>query len=86
MLNLCDSPCGHTHIKYDIPTCRCQTIVIHHAVTHIKYDIPRCQIIVAHHVVTHIKYDIPTCRCQTIVTHHAVTHILNMTYLDVKPL
>ena len=29
----CDSPCGHTHIKYDIPWC--QTIVTHHAVTHI---------------------------------------------------
>ena len=52
--------------------------------THIKYDIPRCQTIVTHHAVTHIKYDIP--RCQTIVTHHAVTHILNMTYVNVKPL
>ena len=63
MSNHCDSPCGHTHIKNDIP--RCQTIVTHNAVTHIKYDI---------------------CLCQIIVTHHAVTHILNMTYLDVKPL
>ena len=44
MSNHCDSPCGHTHIKYDIP------------------------------------------RCQTIATQHAVTRILNMTYLDVKPL
>ena len=51
MLNHCDSPCGHTHIKYVIP--RCQTIVTHHAVTHIKYDITRCQAIVTHHAVTH---------------------------------
>ena len=52
MSNNCDSPCGHTHIKYDIP--RCQTIVTHHAVTKVKYDIPRCQTIVTHHAVTHI--------------------------------
>ena len=82
MSNHCDSSCGHTHIKYDIP--RCQTIMTHHAVTHIlnmtlmsnHYDSP-C----GH---TYIKYDIPLC--QTIMTHHAVTQILNMTYLDVKPL
>ena len=44
-------------------------------------DVKHCDLPYGH---THIKYDIP--RCQTIVTHHVVKHILNMAYLDVKPL
>ena len=52
MSNHCDSPCGHTHIKYDIPcVSHCDSTCGH---THIKYDIPRCQTIVTHHAVTHI--------------------------------
>ena len=52
MSNYCDSPCSHTHIKYDIPCVNlCDSPCGH---THIKYDIPRCQNSVTHHAVTHI--------------------------------
>ena len=52
MSNYCDSPCGHTHIKYDIP--RCQTIVTHHAVTHILNMTYLVSTIVTQHAVTRI--------------------------------
>ena len=58
MSNHCDSPCGHTHIKYDIP--RCQTIATQHAGTRILnmtyLDVNHCDSTCGH---THIKYDIP---------------------------
>ena len=60
MTNHCDSPCDHTHIKYNIP--RCQTIVTHHAVTHILnmtyLDVKHSDLPYGH---THINYDIPRC-------------------------
>ena len=62
MSNHCDSPCGHSNVKYDKH--RCQLIMTHHAVTYthllnMTYLMSKpCDSSCSH---THItsKYDIP---------------------------